>query len=192
MIGCDIIEIQRIQNAFLKRGDRFAQRILTPNEMELFLKHNKRISFLAGRFAAKESIAKTLQTGFTNGVTFHSMEILPVAPVPATPVPVALVPVAPQVTLVPATPVPATPVPATPVPVALVPVAPQVTLNLSPKTEALILSRLMAMPSNAHNGHNEHLRRHSASGAGAKIVVDVSISHCRTYAVAVSRATVIA
>ncbi len=177
MIGCDIIEIQRIQNAFLKRGDRFAQRILTPNEMELFLKHNKRISFLAGRFAAKESIAKTLQTGFTNGVTFHSMEILSVAPVPATPVPVA-----PQVTLV----------PATPVPVALVPVAPQVTLNLSPKTEALILSRLMALPSNAHNGHNEHLRRHSASGAGAKIVVDVSISHCRTYAVAVSRATVIA
>ncbi len=146
MIGCDIIEIQRIQNAFHKLGDRFAQRILTPNEMELFIEHNRRISFLAGRFAAKESISKTLQTGFTNGVTFHSMEILPMT----------------------------TPVPMTP----------QVTLTLSQKTETVILSRLMAMPA------NEHLRGSIASGVGARIMVDVSISHCRTYAVAVSRATI--
>ncbi len=170
MIGCDIIEIQRIQNAFHKLGDRFAQRILTPNEMELFIEHNRRISFLAGRFAAKESISKTLQTGLTNGVTFHSMEILPMTP----PVPMPMTPVPMPMT-------PPVPMPMTPVPM---PMTPQVTLTLSQKTEAVILSRLLAMPA------NEHLRGSIASGVGARIMVDVSISHCRAYAVAVSRATI--
>jgi len=58
--GVDLIEIQRLQDAIGRHGERFLQRIFTPHEC---LEANGSPSSLAARFAAKEAVAKALQTG---------------------------------------------------------------------------------------------------------------------------------
>ncbi len=76
MIGCDIIEIQRIENSVNKFGDHFVNRILSEREYEYFYKRKNKIEFLAGRFACKESVAKSFGTGIGN-LKFKEIEILP-------------------------------------------------------------------------------------------------------------------
>lgn len=63
-IGTDIIEIERIQKAY-SRQVRFASKILAPEELLLFQDYSgkRQMSFLAGRFSAKEAYAKALRTG---------------------------------------------------------------------------------------------------------------------------------
>lgn len=57
-VGCDIVEIARLKD----RSDELALRLLSKQEYELYSNYpNKRkLSFLAGRFAAKEAIFKAL------------------------------------------------------------------------------------------------------------------------------------
>jgi holo-[acyl-carrier protein] synthase len=57
-IGCDIVAIAR----FRKDAEKLAQRILTHDEAELYAKlsETRKPEWLAGRFAAKEAIAKAL------------------------------------------------------------------------------------------------------------------------------------
>jgi len=76
MIGCDIIEIDRIKNAIEKYGERFINRILTPKELEIFEKRNRSLQFFSGRFAAKESISKSFKTGIGKELSFKDIEIL--------------------------------------------------------------------------------------------------------------------
>lgn len=77
-IGMDAIELERIRQAMKKR-ERFAERILTAKEKELFqmMMPNRQVEFLAGRFAAKEAYAKALGTGIGKAVSFLEIEILP-------------------------------------------------------------------------------------------------------------------
>ncbi len=56
-LGIDIIEIQRVRQAFLTWGDRFLCRIYTAREMALY---GNRIESLAVRFAGKEAVFKAL------------------------------------------------------------------------------------------------------------------------------------
>lgn len=67
-IGIDILRVERVSAVYRKFGDRFAQRILMPEELEHFSgqKHPER--FLAMRFAAKEAIVKAMGTGFAHGM----------------------------------------------------------------------------------------------------------------------------
>ena len=58
--GIDIIEIDRIQEACLKWGDRFLNRIYTQQEQNYC---RGRFPQLAARFAAKEAMMKSLGTG---------------------------------------------------------------------------------------------------------------------------------
>lgn len=58
MIGIDIIEIERIAGILQRYGDRFLRRVFSEEEIALYKKHRKRLSFLAGRFAAKEAVIK--------------------------------------------------------------------------------------------------------------------------------------
>lgn len=71
-VGTDIIEIHRIEQAFLSWQSSFLRRIYT--EAELQSCHN-RASSLAARFAAKEAVMKALGTG-TNEVKWRDIEIL--------------------------------------------------------------------------------------------------------------------
>ncbi len=58
-IGTDIIEIDRISR-LMARGPRYLHRIFSPRELELARSRGETEFFFAGRFAAKEAVAKCL------------------------------------------------------------------------------------------------------------------------------------
>jgi holo-[acyl-carrier protein] synthase len=72
-VGVDIIEIERIQKALARFGDRFLGRVYTPLEVAYC---RGRVNELAARFAAKESVMKALGTG-ARGVAWREIEVLP-------------------------------------------------------------------------------------------------------------------
>jgi holo-[acyl-carrier protein] synthase len=72
-VGVDIIEIQRIEAALAKFGERFLRRVYTPLEAAFC---RGRSSELAARFAAKEAVMKALGTG-ARGVSWREIEVLP-------------------------------------------------------------------------------------------------------------------
>lgn len=73
-LGIDLAELDRIEAALARFGDRFLARILTPAERAALPAHP--LARVAGLFAAKEAAAKALGTGFAQGVTFQTLEIL--------------------------------------------------------------------------------------------------------------------
>lgn len=75
-IGTDIIEIKRIQNALERFGNRFINKIFTSREQAYCLSKKNKEMHLAGRFAAKEAIAKALGTGITEHVGWKDIEII--------------------------------------------------------------------------------------------------------------------
>ena len=72
-IGVDIVEIRRIKEAISKHAN-FIDRMFSKNEIEYLKSRNLRPEFVAGRFAAKEAVAKALGTGFS-GFEFKDIEI---------------------------------------------------------------------------------------------------------------------
>lgn len=75
-VGTDIVAIERVRNAWLRHGDKLAQRILTAEELMAFeCARADRVAFLARRFAAKEAAAKALGTGFWEGVGLRCLEV---------------------------------------------------------------------------------------------------------------------
>lgn len=72
-IGIDIVEIDRIERA-LNRNPRFIDKLFCKNEIDYFKSKNMRPEFIAGKFAAKEAVAKALGTGF-RGFDFRDIEI---------------------------------------------------------------------------------------------------------------------
>lgn len=69
--GVDIVEMRRIQAALDRWGERFLQRIFTPQELAYC---RGRVPQLAGRFAAKEAAMKALGTG-RRGVGWKQIEV---------------------------------------------------------------------------------------------------------------------
>jgi len=67
-IGTDIVCVSRMEKNLAKYGQRFAEKILTANELTGFLQHKRPASFLAKRFAAKEATAKAMGCGFRDGL----------------------------------------------------------------------------------------------------------------------------
>lgn len=70
--GVDLIEINRIVEVIARHGNHYLERIFTPAELE---QCGKRAESLAGRFAAKEAVAKALGSGIGD-VTWREIEIL--------------------------------------------------------------------------------------------------------------------
>lgn len=68
-IGSDVVELARVDAAWRRFGMRFAERILTPHELEGFSKTKDKPRYLARRFAAKEAMSKALGTGFAHGIS---------------------------------------------------------------------------------------------------------------------------
>jgi holo-[acyl-carrier protein] synthase len=73
--GIDIIEVQRVEAAREKFGDRFLQRILRPSELAYCHSHKSPGPFLAARFAGKEAISKAFGTGIGRQLGWQDMEI---------------------------------------------------------------------------------------------------------------------
>ncbi|HEY8893021.1 MAG TPA: holo-ACP synthase [Clostridium sp.] len=72
-VGTDIVEIRRIKKA-MDSNDKFLEKIFTTIELEYLRNRNLRAEYVAGRFAAKEAVAKALGTGF-RGFDFKDIEI---------------------------------------------------------------------------------------------------------------------
>ena len=70
--GVDLIEIDRIAEVVSRHGKRYLERVYTPGELSLC---GKRKESLAGRFAAKEAVAKALGCGIGE-VAWKEIEIL--------------------------------------------------------------------------------------------------------------------
>jgi len=73
--GIDIIEVQRVEAACEKFGDRFLRRILRPSELAYCLSHKSPGPFLAARFAGKEAISKAFGAGIGRQLGWQDMEI---------------------------------------------------------------------------------------------------------------------
>jgi len=70
--GVDLIEIARIEEVVTRHGKHYLDRIYTSAELE---QCGKRAESLAGRFAAKEAVAKALGCGI-GAVGWQEIEVL--------------------------------------------------------------------------------------------------------------------
>jgi len=67
--GIDLVDLSRIKELV---SDRFIDRILSPSEKKLYeniAAPNTKLSFLGGRFAAKEALFKAIRSG--HGKTYY-------------------------------------------------------------------------------------------------------------------------
>lgn len=75
-IGMDATEIDRIQAAIDRYGDRFLHRIFTDGEIAYATRRRNPAPHFAGRFAAKEAAMKALGTGHSQGVLWRDIEVV--------------------------------------------------------------------------------------------------------------------
>lgn len=76
-IGSDLIDIRRIEKTIARFGDRFLNRVFTPEERARAERRPyTRIETYAKRFAAKEACSKALGTGFRKGVFWRDMGVI--------------------------------------------------------------------------------------------------------------------
>jgi holo-[acyl-carrier protein] synthase len=71
-VGVDIIEIERIEKAIARGGERFLKRVYTEREADLC---QNRVASLAARFAAKEAVTKALGISM-RGLSWQEIETL--------------------------------------------------------------------------------------------------------------------
>ncbi|MFN2266776.1 MAG: holo-ACP synthase [Desulfonatronovibrio sp.] len=73
-LGLDLVEKDRIAGIYNRYGLKFAQKILTCQELEKL--PDNPLDYLTSRFAAKEAGVKALGTGFSQGITLNHLQIL--------------------------------------------------------------------------------------------------------------------
>ena len=73
-LGMDLVELSRIESSISKYENRFLERILSTEELNT-LPEKQKLTYTAGRFAAKEACVKALGTGFSDGVSFQDITI---------------------------------------------------------------------------------------------------------------------
>ncbi len=75
-IGSDLEEVMRIEALIRNYGDRFLERLFTPRERTKANASSSQAATLAKRFAAKEAFVKALGIGFSQGLTWHEIEVI--------------------------------------------------------------------------------------------------------------------
>ena len=75
-LGSDIIEIGRMRTSIERHGLHFLNRLFSQNEQDYCYKFQDPAPHFAGKFAAKEAVAKALGTGFGAHLSWHDLEIL--------------------------------------------------------------------------------------------------------------------
>ena len=83
-IGTDICDIRRMRQTLERRGERFAERVLGPHEIEVFRARRARVeargvAYLATRFAAKEAFSKAIGLGMRMPMSWRACEIVKAA-----------------------------------------------------------------------------------------------------------------
>lgn len=74
-IGCDIVDHKLTELLKWKTDLNLLRRVFSNKELDLYDKE-KSLSFLAGRFAAKEALLKCLGTGMQDGIALTEIETL--------------------------------------------------------------------------------------------------------------------
>jgi holo-[acyl-carrier protein] synthase len=80
-IGTDLCDVRRITATLQRKGDRFAEKVLGPDELKVFQARRAKVDsrgirFLATRFSAKEAFSKAVGMGLHMPMTWRSCEIL--------------------------------------------------------------------------------------------------------------------
>ena len=79
-IGTDICDIRRIRASLEKHGERFAQKVLSDNEMQTYRARSERwpergVRYVATRFSAKEAFSKAIGMGMRMPMTWRLCEV---------------------------------------------------------------------------------------------------------------------
>ena len=79
-IGTDICDIRRIRASLDKHGERFAQKVLSDNEMQTYRARSARwpergVRYVATRFSAKEAFSKASGMGMRMPMTWRLCEV---------------------------------------------------------------------------------------------------------------------
>ncbi|HEY0857126.1 MAG TPA: holo-ACP synthase [Albitalea sp.] len=80
-LGTDVCDIRRIAATLQRRGERFAERVLGPTELQVFRERRARVeargvAHLATRFSAKEAFSKAIGLGLHAPMAWRDCEIL--------------------------------------------------------------------------------------------------------------------
>ena len=79
-IGTDICDIRRIRASLDKHGERFAQKVLSDNELSTWRSRSARwpergVRYVATRFSAKEAFSKAIGLGLRMPMTWRLCEV---------------------------------------------------------------------------------------------------------------------
>lgn len=80
-LGCDILEVERLENLLRKGRESFIKRVLTPAEI---LEYECRVDksairgtlYIATRYCAKEAFSKAMGTGVGEQFSFQDLSVL--------------------------------------------------------------------------------------------------------------------
>jgi holo-[acyl-carrier protein] synthase len=74
-IGIDLVEIERMQQAISRTGQRFLERLFTAAEQAYCRTQHPPYACYAARFAAKEAFLKALGTGLREHMRWRDIEV---------------------------------------------------------------------------------------------------------------------
>lgn len=79
--GTDICDLRRIGETLARRGERFAEKVLGPSELQVFRARRARVearglAYLGSRFSAKEAFSKAIGLGLHMPMTWRACETL--------------------------------------------------------------------------------------------------------------------
>ena len=74
--GIDVVELSSIEKRLASAENDWVEGAFSHDEQEQADPPPNRVNYFAGRYAAKEAVAKALGTGFWDDVTWHDVEIL--------------------------------------------------------------------------------------------------------------------
>ena len=80
-VGTDICDVRRIAATLERRGERFAEKVLGPHEIEVFRQRRAKVesrgvSYLATRFSAKEAFSKAIGMGMRMPMAWRDCEVV--------------------------------------------------------------------------------------------------------------------
>jgi holo-[acyl-carrier protein] synthase len=80
-IGTDVCDLRRLRATLARRGDRFAEKVLGPSELQVFHARRARaeargIAYLGTRFSAKEAFSKAIGLGMRMPMVWRRCEVL--------------------------------------------------------------------------------------------------------------------
>jgi holo-[acyl-carrier protein] synthase len=80
-LGCDILEVARLEGLLRKGGDAFVKRVLTLAEIDEYERRFDKSAargtfFIATRYCAKEAFSKAMGTGIGAHFSFQDLSVL--------------------------------------------------------------------------------------------------------------------